>query len=211
MLQQDPLPLELRRDLTEAIAALPPIYREVLILRDIDELATPEAADHLKISIDAVKSRLHRAPDDARASAGERLSGGGAVRRIPGSPNPFQDWPPLTSRRGQFGEEQMTEYQTRSDIQSVPTLLALAPAEGQKFMAFNAATEREDGAIPRKYRELIALGVALTTQCSYCIDVHTRHAREHGVTREEGGGGVCRGCGAGRWHAGTFVDGAAAV
>jgi AhpD family alkylhydroperoxidase len=39
--------------------------------------------------------------------------------------------------------------------------------------------------VPRKYRELIALGVALTTQCSYCIDVHTRHAREHGVTREE--------------------------
>ena len=50
---------------------------------------------------------------------------------------------------------------------------------------FNRATERADGAIPRKYRELIALGVALTTQCSYCIDVHTRHAGDHGVTREE--------------------------
>jgi len=61
MLQQDPLPLELRRDLTTAIASLPPIYREVLIPRDIDELTAPEAADPLKISIDAVKSRLHRA------------------------------------------------------------------------------------------------------------------------------------------------------
>jgi RNA polymerase sigma factor (sigma-70 family) len=61
MLQQDPLPFELRKDLTAAIASLPPIYREVLILRDIDELTAPEAADHLKISIDAVKSRLHRA------------------------------------------------------------------------------------------------------------------------------------------------------
>ena len=79
----------------------------------------------------------------------------------------------------------MTEYQTRSDIHAVPALLALAPAEGQKFVAFNSAAERQDGAIPRKYRELIALGVALTTQCSYCIDVHPRHAREHGVTREE--------------------------
>ena len=79
----------------------------------------------------------------------------------------------------------MTEYQTRSDIQSVPALIALASAEGQAFLAFNNAAERADGAIPRKYRELIALGVALTTQCSYCIDVHTRHAREHGVTREE--------------------------
>jgi AhpD family alkylhydroperoxidase len=79
----------------------------------------------------------------------------------------------------------MTDYQTRSDIDRVSSLIALAPAEGQKFMVFNMAAERENGKIPRKYRELIALGVALTTQCSYCIDTHTRHAREHGVTREE--------------------------
>jgi DNA-directed RNA polymerase specialized sigma24 family protein len=43
LLQQEPLPLELRKDLTAAIAALPVIYREVLILRDIDELTAPEA------------------------------------------------------------------------------------------------------------------------------------------------------------------------
>jgi len=61
VLQQEPLPLELRKDLTAAIAALPSMYREVLILRDIDELTAPEAADYLKISIEAVKSRLHRA------------------------------------------------------------------------------------------------------------------------------------------------------
>jgi AhpD family alkylhydroperoxidase len=79
----------------------------------------------------------------------------------------------------------MTDYQKRADIRTVPALIALAPAEGQKFLAFNTAVEREDGAIPRKYRELIALGVALTTQCSYCIETHTRHARAHGVTKEE--------------------------
>jgi len=79
----------------------------------------------------------------------------------------------------------MTDYQTRSDLQLVPALLALSPAEGQAFMAFHTSAERQDGAIPRKYRELIALGVAFTTQCSYCIDAHTRHARDHGATREE--------------------------
>jgi AhpD family alkylhydroperoxidase len=84
-----------------------------------------------------------------------------------------------------FQEADMTDYQQRSDIGTVPALIALAATEGQTFLAFNHATEREDGAIPRKYRELIALGVALTTQCAYCIDVHTRHARDHGVTREE--------------------------
>ena len=79
----------------------------------------------------------------------------------------------------------MTDYQTRSDIQAVPALLALAPVEGQRFMAFNMAAEREDGAIPRKYRELIAVAVACTTQCPYCIEVHTKAAKAAGATREE--------------------------
>ena len=79
----------------------------------------------------------------------------------------------------------MSEYQKPSDIGLVPELLALAPAEGKAFLAFNHSAERGDGAIPRKYRELIALGVAFTTQCAYCIDTHTRQARENGATKEE--------------------------
>jgi len=79
----------------------------------------------------------------------------------------------------------MTEYQKPSDIATVPTLLALAAPEAQAFLAFNQAADREDGAIPRKYRELIALGVALAAPCAYCIDVHTGRARALGVTKEE--------------------------
>lgn len=60
-LLQAPVPHQLRRDLAAAIAALPPHYREILILRDIEELSAPEAAAHLNISVAAVKSRLHRA------------------------------------------------------------------------------------------------------------------------------------------------------
>ena len=37
----------------------------------------------------------------------------------------------------------------------------------------------------RKYRELIALAVACTTQCPYCLDVHGRAAKKAGATREE--------------------------
>ncbi|MGE4076578.1 MAG: RNA polymerase sigma factor, partial [Reyranella sp.] len=51
----------LQRDLGAMIAALPALYREVLVLRDIEEFTTPEAAAELGISVDAVKSRLHRA------------------------------------------------------------------------------------------------------------------------------------------------------
>lgn len=60
-LRIEPVPSDLRRDLGAMIAALPEIYREVLVLRDIEELAAPEAAAQLGISVAAVKSRLHRA------------------------------------------------------------------------------------------------------------------------------------------------------
>lgn len=47
--------------LTAALAALDPIHREVILLRDIEELSAPEAAARLGISVQALKSRLHRA------------------------------------------------------------------------------------------------------------------------------------------------------
>ena len=36
-----------------------------------------------------------------------------------------------------------------------------------------------------KYKELIALGVAFTTQCPYCIEIHAGRAREAGATDQE--------------------------
>jgi RNA polymerase sigma-70 factor (ECF subfamily) len=52
---------ELHRALTRAIDGLEPAQREVLVLRDIEGLSAPEVARVLGISVDAVKSRLHRA------------------------------------------------------------------------------------------------------------------------------------------------------
>jgi RNA polymerase sigma-70 factor (ECF subfamily) len=52
---------ELRKILEEAVESLPPIFRTVFVLRDIDELSTEETANVLNISISAVKSRLLRA------------------------------------------------------------------------------------------------------------------------------------------------------
>jgi len=45
----------------EAIAQLPENYRNVVILRDIQELSTDEAAAELNLTPGAVKVRLHRA------------------------------------------------------------------------------------------------------------------------------------------------------
>jgi RNA polymerase sigma-70 factor (ECF subfamily) len=52
---------ELGRALEAAIDALDPMYREVLVLRDVEGLTAPEVASVLGIGADAVKSRLHRA------------------------------------------------------------------------------------------------------------------------------------------------------
>jgi RNA polymerase sigma-70 factor, ECF subfamily len=52
---------ELATALTRAIDFLDPSQREVLVLRDVEGLSAPEVAKVLGISIEAVKSRLHRA------------------------------------------------------------------------------------------------------------------------------------------------------
>ena len=52
---------ELATALTHAIDALEPSQRELLVLRDVEGLSAPEVARILGMSVDAVKSRLHRA------------------------------------------------------------------------------------------------------------------------------------------------------
>lgn len=61
---------ELQAILTQAIRELEPGQREVLVLRDVEGLSAPEVAKVLDVSVDAVKSRLHR----ARAALRERLA-----------------------------------------------------------------------------------------------------------------------------------------
>jgi RNA polymerase sigma-70 factor (ECF subfamily) len=52
---------ELRTALQHAISSLKPIYRDVLLLRDIEHLSVAETADMLQISEASVKTRLLRA------------------------------------------------------------------------------------------------------------------------------------------------------
>lgn len=54
------------------------------------------------------------------------------------------------------------------------------------FNNFDRAVFASEGReIPLKYRELIALGVALTTQCAYCIDAHSNNAVKAGASQAE--------------------------
>lgn len=61
------VPTELKLDLICALGRLSPPYREVLLLRDVHELTAPEVAAQLGLSLEAVKSRLHRARAQVRA------------------------------------------------------------------------------------------------------------------------------------------------
>ena len=78
---------ELAATLTRAIDALDPIYREVLVLRDIEGLSAPEVATVLNVSVDAVKSRLHRARVAVRQELAPVL-GSPAIEKRPGSTCP---------------------------------------------------------------------------------------------------------------------------
>ncbi len=71
-----------------------------------------------------------------------------------------------------------------SHLGRLPQLKALAPAATNSFWQYDAAA-LADGAIPKKYKELMAIAVALTTQCTYCIEVHKQKALEAGATEEE--------------------------
>lgn len=50
-----------RKLVLDALGSLPDDYREVLLLRDAEGFTAPEAAAVLGVSVDALKSRLHRA------------------------------------------------------------------------------------------------------------------------------------------------------
>jgi RNA polymerase sigma-70 factor (ECF subfamily) len=65
---------EARERVRAAIADLPERYRTVLLLRDIEERSTREAADLLGITENAVKLRLHRARQALATRLGDRAA-----------------------------------------------------------------------------------------------------------------------------------------
>jgi len=72
----------------------------------------------------------------------------------------------------------------KENLTKLKKMDALAPKVMKAFWAFDEAAVA-DGAIPVKFKELIAVAVALTTQCPYCITIHSDNAREAGATDAE--------------------------
>jgi AhpD family alkylhydroperoxidase len=75
-------------------------------------------------------------------------------------------------------------YHDAADLRLLKEMKKLAPAAYEAWANLDGIV-RQDGAIPRKYRELIAIAVACTTQCPYCIEAHAKGAKAAGASREE--------------------------
>ena len=73
---------------------------------------------------------------------------------------------------------------SKQNLAKLKDMDGLAPEVMKAFWAFDKAAVAE-GAIPVKYKELIAVAVALTTQCPYCIDIHSNNARKAGASDAE--------------------------
>ena len=71
-----------------------------------------------------------------------------------------------------------------NNLTKMKKLGELAPEAFKGFVAFDKAAF-QGGVIPLKYKELMAVAVALTTQCPYCIEVHAKKARKAGATEQE--------------------------
>jgi AhpD family alkylhydroperoxidase len=76
-------------------------------------------------------------------------------------------------------------YHEPDDLKRLKEMAQLAPEEYRAWINFDGIVARKDGHIPPKYRELIAVAVAMSTQCPYCIQIHTGNAKRAGATREE--------------------------
>jgi len=73
---------------------------------------------------------------------------------------------------------------TMNNLTKLPKMGKLSPEAMTAFWAYDKAA-LADGAIPKKYKELMAIAVALTTQCVYCIELHRQEALKAGVTEQE--------------------------
>ncbi len=147
--EEDAVARQLKSVLDAAIAELEPIYREVLLLRDVEGLPAAEVAEVLGISVEAVKSRLHR----ARVAVRERVAPVLAPATLPiPQPGPgCQDVVTMFSRRleGEIDVERLRRAGVApADVRLVPRALRLAPLDA------HALPQLRRGAGPPRRRPL---------------------------------------------------------
>jgi 4-carboxymuconolactone decarboxylase len=78
----------------------------------------------------------------------------------------------------------METYYDPKDLSKFPEIAKDAPELGAKFFEYYSAVFAE-GSLTEREKALIALAVAHTVQCPYCIDAYTQACLEKGSNLEE--------------------------
>jgi AhpD family alkylhydroperoxidase len=78
-----------------------------------------------------------------------------------------------------------THYHSPQDLDRLREYKELAGPEFAAYAKFDGSIGRDGGAIDPLNRELIAVGVAISSQCPYCIQVHVGKAKKAGATKAQ--------------------------
>jgi alkylhydroperoxidase/carboxymuconolactone decarboxylase family protein len=77
-----------------------------------------------------------------------------------------------------------TPYYQSQDLKKFKNISDWSPELGKKFFDYYNGVF-EESALSAREKSLIALAVAHTVQCPYCIDAYTQDGLERGVDKEE--------------------------
>ena len=75
-------------------------------------------------------------------------------------------------------------YYEPADLRKFGKIVDWSEELGNKFFDYYDKVF-EDGALSAREKSLIALAVAHTEQCPYCIDAYTKDGLQRGITKEE--------------------------
>lgn len=78
----------------------------------------------------------------------------------------------------------MADYYEKKDLEDFAHIGEYAPELGKKYFDYYGDAMKA-GALGEREKALIALVVATTQKCPYCIDAYTNHCLSLGISREE--------------------------
>jgi alkylhydroperoxidase/carboxymuconolactone decarboxylase family protein len=76
------------------------------------------------------------------------------------------------------------DYYEKKDLEDFPNISEYAPELGAKYFEYYGEAMKS-GALSEREKALIALTVATTQKCPYCIDAYTNQCLSLGISREE--------------------------
>lgn len=78
----------------------------------------------------------------------------------------------------------MSDYYERQDLADFANIEEYAPDLGKKYFDYYGEA-MQTGKLAEREKALIALAVATTQKCPYCIDAYTNQCLSLGISREE--------------------------